>query len=34
MNAALLAVQMLAVDDPGLADALAAHREEMVPRRP
>jgi 5-(carboxyamino)imidazole ribonucleotide mutase len=33
MNAALLAVQMLAVDDPDLADALAAHREEMVPKQ-
>lgn len=31
MNAALLAVQMLAIDDPGLAEALAAHRAEMAP---
>ncbi|HET6950916.1 MAG TPA: 5-(carboxyamino)imidazole ribonucleotide mutase [Acidimicrobiales bacterium] len=32
MNAALLAVQMLAIDDPGLAAELARHREEMVPK--
>ena len=32
MNAALLAVQMLAIGDPGLVKALEAHREEMVPR--
>jgi 5-(carboxyamino)imidazole ribonucleotide mutase len=32
MNAALLAVQILAVDDAGLADELARHREEMVPK--
>jgi 5-(carboxyamino)imidazole ribonucleotide mutase len=32
MNAALLAVQILAVDDPGLAQKLADHRAEMVPR--
>ena len=32
MNAALLAVQMLAVGDPDLVEALEAHREEMVPR--
>ncbi len=32
MNAALLAVQMMAVDRPDLADALQAHRDEMVPR--
>ena len=33
MNAALLAVQILAVDDPELVDALVAHREEMVPKQ-
>jgi 5-(carboxyamino)imidazole ribonucleotide mutase len=32
MNAALLAVQILAVDDADLADQLARHREEMVPK--
>ena len=32
MNAALLAVQMLAVGDSDLVEALEAHREEMVPR--
>ena len=32
MNAALLAVQMLAVHDPALVDAREAHRSEMVPR--
>jgi 5-(carboxyamino)imidazole ribonucleotide mutase len=32
MNAALLAVQILAVDDPGLAEKLADHRAELVPR--
>ncbi|MBC8364109.1 MAG: 5-(carboxyamino)imidazole ribonucleotide mutase [Actinobacteria bacterium] len=32
MNAALLAVQMLAVDDPSLIAELEAHREEMRPR--
>jgi 5-(carboxyamino)imidazole ribonucleotide mutase len=32
MNAALLAVQMLAVDDETLTEKLLAHREEMVPR--
>jgi|TARA_B100001971_G_scaffold213971_1_gene249093 5-(carboxyamino)imidazole ribonucleotide mutase len=32
MNAALLAVQMLAVDDPALVAELEAHREEMRPR--
>ncbi|MEE3275952.1 MAG: 5-(carboxyamino)imidazole ribonucleotide mutase [Actinomycetota bacterium] len=32
MNAALLAVQMLAVDDPSLVAELEAHREEMRPR--
>ena len=32
MNAALLAVQMLAVDDPTLVAELEAHREEMRPR--
>jgi 5-(carboxyamino)imidazole ribonucleotide mutase len=31
MNAALLAVQILAVDDAGLAQKLADHRAEMVP---
>jgi 5-(carboxyamino)imidazole ribonucleotide mutase len=31
MNAALLAVQMLAIDDADLAAALAKHRDEMVP---
>jgi 5-(carboxyamino)imidazole ribonucleotide mutase len=32
MNAALLAVQMLAIDDPELAEELARHRDEMVPK--
>jgi 5-(carboxyamino)imidazole ribonucleotide mutase len=32
MNAALLAVQMLAIDDGDLAAALAKHRDEMVPK--
>ena len=32
MNAALLAVQMLAVEDPSLVAELEAHREEMRPR--
>jgi 5-(carboxyamino)imidazole ribonucleotide mutase len=32
MNAALLAVQILAVDDAGLAQKLADHRAEMVPK--
>jgi 5-(carboxyamino)imidazole ribonucleotide mutase len=31
MNAALLAVEMLAIDDPELVEALAAHRAEMAP---
>jgi 5-(carboxyamino)imidazole ribonucleotide mutase len=31
MNAALLVVQMLAIDDADLAQALADHRAEMVP---
>jgi 5-(carboxyamino)imidazole ribonucleotide mutase len=31
VNAALLAVQMLAIEDPELVEALAAHRAEMVP---
>jgi 5-(carboxyamino)imidazole ribonucleotide mutase len=31
MNAALLAVQMLAIDDEKLTDELARHREEMAP---
>lgn len=33
MNAALLAVQMLAIDDPDLADELSAHRAEMAPKQ-
>lgn len=32
MNAALLAVQMLAIDDDDLTKALLDHRAEMVPR--
>ena len=32
MNAALLAVQILAVDDDELTDALAKHRDEMAPK--
>jgi 5-(carboxyamino)imidazole ribonucleotide mutase len=32
MNAALLAVQILSLDDPDLVTELARHREEMVPR--
>jgi 5-(carboxyamino)imidazole ribonucleotide mutase len=32
MNAALLAVQILSLDDPELVDELARHREEMLPR--
>jgi 5-(carboxyamino)imidazole ribonucleotide mutase len=32
MNAALLAVQILSLDDPDLVAELARHREEMVPR--
>lgn len=32
MNAALLAVQMLSLDDEALADELARHREEMAPK--
>ena len=32
MNAALLAVQILAIGDPDLVEALEAHREEMVAR--
>ena len=32
MNAALLAVQILSLDDPELVAELARHREEMVPR--
>jgi 5-(carboxyamino)imidazole ribonucleotide mutase len=31
MNAALLAVQMLAIDDTDLAAALAKHRDETAP---
>ena len=31
MNAALLAVQMLAIEDAELAEALVAHRVEMAP---
>jgi 5-(carboxyamino)imidazole ribonucleotide mutase len=33
MNAALLAVQILAIDDEKLADELARHREEMDPKQ-
>jgi 5-(carboxyamino)imidazole ribonucleotide mutase len=33
MNAALLAVQMLAIDDAGLAAELARHRDEMAPNQ-
>ena len=33
MNAALLAVQILSIDDPELADELEAHRAEMVPKQ-
>jgi 5-(carboxyamino)imidazole ribonucleotide mutase len=33
MNAALLAVQMLAIDDAELADELARHRAEMAPKQ-
>jgi 5-(carboxyamino)imidazole ribonucleotide mutase len=32
MNAALLAVQMLAIDDAALVDELARHRDEMAPK--
>jgi 5-(carboxyamino)imidazole ribonucleotide mutase len=32
MNAALLAVQILAVDDDELTTALAKHRDEMAPK--
>ena len=32
MNAALLAVQMLAIDDEELAAELAKHRDEMAPK--
>ena len=32
MNAALLAVQMLAIDNPDLVTALEDHRSEMTPR--
>ena len=32
MNAALLVVQMLAISDPVLVEALVEHRAEMVPR--
>ena len=32
MNAALLAVQMLAIDDAELVDELVKHREEMAPK--
>jgi 5-(carboxyamino)imidazole ribonucleotide mutase len=34
VDAALLAVQMLAIDDPELAAALAKHRDEMAPSPP
>jgi 5-(carboxyamino)imidazole ribonucleotide mutase len=33
MNAALLAVQMLAIDDEDLAAQLSKHREEMAPKQ-
>jgi 5-(carboxyamino)imidazole ribonucleotide mutase len=33
MNAALLAVQMLAIDDADLVDELVRHREEMAPKQ-
>ena len=33
MNAALLAVQILSLDDEVLADELARHREEMAPKQ-
>ena len=33
VNAALLAVQILAVDDPALVAELAKHREEMAPKQ-
>ncbi|MBN2624943.1 MAG: 5-(carboxyamino)imidazole ribonucleotide mutase [Acidimicrobiales bacterium] len=32
MNAALLAVQILSLDDPELVDELAKHRDEMAPK--
>jgi phosphoribosylcarboxyaminoimidazole (NCAIR) mutase len=32
MNAALLAVQMLAIDDADLAAQLVKHRDEMAPK--
>ena len=32
LNAALLAVQMLAIDDGDLATALSKHRDEMAPK--
>jgi 5-(carboxyamino)imidazole ribonucleotide mutase len=32
MNAALLAVQILSVDDEALVDELARHRDEMAPK--
>ncbi len=32
MNAALLAVQMLAIDDADLVDELVRHRDEMAPK--
>ncbi len=32
MNAALLAVQMLAIDDAELVDELVRHRDEMAPK--
>jgi 5-(carboxyamino)imidazole ribonucleotide mutase len=34
MNAALLAVQMLAIDDPELVAELDKHRDEMAPQQP
>jgi 5-(carboxyamino)imidazole ribonucleotide mutase len=33
MNAALLAVQILAIEDPALVKELEAHRQEMVPKQ-
>jgi 5-(carboxyamino)imidazole ribonucleotide mutase len=33
LNAALLAVQILALDDEALVDELARHRDEMAPKQ-
>jgi 5-(carboxyamino)imidazole ribonucleotide mutase len=33
MNAALLVVQILAINDPNLVTQLEAHRQEMVPQQ-